>query len=240
LKIGIVSDIHGNIHALKAVEEALNREGVEEVWSLGDTIGYGAFPSECVSWVRENCSKAVLGNHELAALGFVEPEELNDVAAKAVRWSRERLSREDIAYLRSLPLHDTAYGCRLVHDTPAAPGSMEYILDKGSAYRALLSLKEKVCLFGHTHIPVAYRLLGSAVDKLSLPIVLIRGGRYLINPGSVGQPRDRDPRASFGVLDLEENAFYLHRIEYNVKEAARAILNAGLPEFLAARLLLGV
>ncbi|WP_457678946.1 metallophosphoesterase family protein [Thermovibrio sp.] len=240
MKVGILSDIHGNFHALKEVEKKLNELKVNEVWCLGDVVGYGAFPKECVRWVKENCSLAVLGNHEFAILGYCDLELLNDYAVNSLTWSREMLGEEEVSFLKSLPVQAFKEGFQLVHDTPRAPGSMEYVLSKEDAYGVLLSQKRPVCFFGHTHIPKGYRLWSAEVDEVSLNPLYFRAGRYLVNPGSVGQPRDRDPRASFGVVDLKESSFTLYRVEYDFKAAARAILKAGLPEFLAARLLLGV
>jgi len=240
LKVGILSDIHGNFHALREVDRLLKERGVDEVWCLGDIVGYGAFPNECVEWVRENCSIALLGNHELGVLGFYDLSLLNDYAAVSLLWTRERLSPESLEFLKSLPVQGLTDCCQLVHDTPANPGSMEYILSKEEAYRALLKQLKNLAFFGHTHIPAGYRLWGPEVDKVSLNPLYIRAGRYLINPGSVGQPRDGNPKASFGIFDFDEKTFTLHRVEYDVKAAAREILRAGLPEFLAGRLIMGV
>lgn len=240
MKVAVISDIHGNIHALKAVEKRMDELGVEEVWCLGDTVGYGAFPNECVSWVRENCSIALLGNHELALLGFVDVYLLNDYARAAIDWTKGVITDENLGFLRELGVQQLTSCCQLVHDTPKSPGSMEYILGKEEAYGALLSQQRDICFFGHTHIPAAYRLLSSTVDRLSVYSLSVSAGRYLINPGSVGQPRDNDPRASFGVFDTEVRRFSIYRVEYDTKSAAREILRAGLPQFLAARLILGV
>ncbi|RUM87351.1 MAG: metallophosphoesterase [Thermovibrio sp.] len=238
MRVGIVSDIHGNIHALKAVEKELLRLKVDEVWCLGDIVGYGAFPNECLEWVRKNCSVAILGNHELAVMGFVDLELLNDYAKRALEWTRSVMDDNYFEFLKDLAIQKELECCQLVHDTPAAPGSMEYILTKSDAFRALLRQSRNLCLFGHTHIPKAYRLVSSSVDELSPLEVSLDSGRYLLNPGSVGQPRDGDPRASFGIFD--EGKFRVFRVEYPVKLAAREILKVGLPEFLAARLIVGV
>lgn len=240
MRVGILSDIHGNFHALREVEKKLREKGVDEVWCLGDTVGYGAFPNECVEWVRENCSVALLGNHELGVLGFYDLNLLNDYAAVSLAWTRERLKPENLDYLKELPVHSLTPCCQLVHDTPENPGSMEYILSEKEAYRALLAQKKPLCFFGHTHVPAGYRLWGPEVDRVSLHPLYIRAGRYLLNPGSVGQPRDGNPKAAFGILDLEEKTFTVYRVEYDVKAAAREILRAGLPEFLAGRLIMGV
>jgi len=237
--VGIVSDIHGNFHALKEVDRFLRERKVDEVWCLGDIVGYGAFPNECVEWVRENCTVALLGNHELGVLGFYDLNLIADYAAMAIVWTREVLKEDNLEYLKRLPIQHVNRFCQLVHDTPENPGSMEYILSERDAYGALLNQKRNICFFGHTHVPAGYRLWASEVDRVSLKPLYLWGGKYLLNPGSVGQPRDRDPRASVGIFDYKEGTFSVHRIEYDTKAAAREILRAGLPEFLAARLMTG-
>jgi len=238
-RIGIISDIHGNLHALKSVEKKLREKGVDEVWCLGDTVGYGAFPNECLEWVRKNCTVILLGNHELGVLGLYDLNLIADYAAVAIVWTREVLKEDNLEYLKMLPIQHVNRFCQLVHDTPRNPGSMDYILNEEDAYRALLAQKRPICFFGHTHLPAGYRLSGPEVDRVSLNPLYFRGGRYLLNPGSVGQPRDRDPRAAFGILDLNESTFTLYRVEYDWTAAAREILRAGLPEFLASRLITG-
>ena len=239
MKIGVISDVHGNIHALWAVEKKLTELNVDEVWCLGDTVGYGAFPNQCVEWVRKNCSVVLLGNHELALLGYVDASLLNDYARVAIEWTKGVITEENIGFLKTLGVQYLTFCCQLVHDTPESPGSMVYLLDRESIYKALLSQQNRICFFGHTHIPAAYRLLSSTVDRLDMRSLSLGAGRYLVNPGSVGQPRDRDPRASLGVFDSEKEEFTLYRVEYNTRVAAREILRAGLPEYLAARLILG-
>lgn len=239
MKVGIVSDIHGNFHALREVDKKLSELKVNEVWCLGDVVGYGAFPNECVEWVRENCSVAVLGNHELVLLGYADIDVMNDYARQAIEWTKEVINEENLEFLRSLGVQHLTECCQLVHDSPVSPGSMEYILSKRDAFRALLSQEREICFFGHTHIPKIYRLVSSSVDEISVDRFKVGSERCLINPGSVGQPRDGDWRASFGVYETEEKVFQIFRVEYPVKLAAREILRAGLPEFLAARLLVG-
>ncbi len=240
MKIGVISDVHGNIHALWAVEKKLAELNVDEVWCLGDTVGYGAFPNQCVEWVRKNCSVVLLGNHELALLGYVDVFLLNDYARAAIEWTKGVITEENLGFLKTLGVQYLTVCCQLVHDTPESPGSMVYLLDRESIYKALLSQQRRICFFGHTHIPAAYRLLSSTVDRLDVRSLNFGAGRYLVNPGSVGQPRDRDSRASFGVFDSEGEGFTLCRVEYNTRAAAREILRAGLPDYLAARLILGV
>ncbi|WP_456456294.1 metallophosphoesterase family protein [Thermovibrio sp.] len=239
MRIAILSDIHSNFHALKSVSRKIKELSCSSVWVLGDIVGYGAFPNECVKWVRENASVAVLGNHELAVLGLIDPYTFNPYAAESLIWTKERLNRENRDYLASLSIQAITDCCHLVHDSPANPGTASYILTKRDAYLNLLKQQKELAFFGHTHIPAAYRLWGPEVDVLSPFKVYLRSGRYLINPGSVGQPRDGNPKASFGVLDLKEKTFTLYRVEYNLKAAAREILRAGLPKIFAARIIMG-
>jgi predicted phosphodiesterase len=238
MKVGIISDIHGNYHALEAVAKELQKESVDEIWCLGDVVGYGAFPNECLEWVLENCSLFVLGNHELALLGLVDITALNDYAAKSILWTREVVKPSLLKKLMEKGVQAFAENYQLVHDTPVAPGSMEYILTVEDAYLALVRQVRPVCFFGHTHIPVAYELKGANSVRLVASEIILKSGRYLINPGSVGQPRDRNPDASF--IIVSDGRVYFRRKSYDVKSAAKAILKEGLPEFLAARLLVGV
>ncbi|TCK05356.1 metallophosphoesterase family protein [Phorcysia thermohydrogeniphila] len=238
MKVGIISDIHSNYHALEAVAKELQKEKVDEIWCLGDVIGYGAFPNECLEWVLENCSQFILGNHELALLSFVDITALNDYAARAILWTKEMVKPSLLNKLMEKGVQAFTQSYQLVHDTPVAPGSMEYILTAEDAYSALIRQVRPVCFFGHTHIPVAYELKGASAAKLSASEITLSSGRYLINPGSVGQPRDRNPDASF--IIVSDGKVYFRRKSYDVKSAAKAILKEGLPEFLAARLLAGV
>lgn len=238
MRIAVLGDIHGNIHALKAVEQVLSAERVEEVWCLGDSVGYSPFPNECLDWLKNNVSRFVLGNHELAVLGFVDLELLNDYARKGIEWTRKVLKDEYREFLMGAKIIDFTDCCQLVHDTPESPGSMKYILSKEDAFKALISQQRDFCFFAHTHLPVAYSLSAGEVEEYDISSSLFLDGKFLLNPGSVGQPRDNDPRASFLIFYGDRVRWF--RVEYDVKAAARAILEAGLPKFLAARLLLGV
>ena len=238
MKIGIISDIHGNLHALQAVAEELEREKVDEIWCLGDVIGYGAFPNECLQWAMENCKYLILGNHELALLNLIDLSMLNDYAARAIIWTKEVIKTEFLDFLITKGVQVLTSQFQLVHDTPESPGSKKYILTPEDAYYSLIRQVKPVCFFGHTHIPVAYKLESASPNRIRASVIKLEKGRYLINPGSVGQPKDKNPDAAFIILD--EKTVYFRKIKYDFKSAAKAILKAGLPEFLAARLLLGV
>jgi predicted phosphodiesterase len=238
MKTGIISDIHGNLHALQAVAEELEREKVDEIWCLGDVVGYGAFPNECLQWAMENCKHFILGNHELALLNLIDLSMLNDYAARTIIRTKEVLKTELLDLLITKGVQTLISQFQLVHDTPESPGSMKYILTLEDAYYSLIRQVRPVCFFGHTHIPVAYKLESASPNRVRASVIKLEKGRYLINPGSVGQPKDKNPDAAFIILD--EKTVCFRRVKYNVKSAAKAILKAGLPEFLAARLLLGV
>ncbi|MEO2069049.1 MAG: metallophosphoesterase family protein [Desulfurobacteriaceae bacterium] len=238
MKVGIIADVHANIHALLEVVKELEKEEVDEVWCLGDVVGYGAFPNECLNWIRENCKHLVLGNHELALLNLVDLEVLNKYAAASLKWTKNVITDENLEFLMGRGIQVVTSDFHLVHDSPAFPGSMEYITNLKSAYYSLIRQAKPVCFFAHTHKPIVYKLEGGIPEVVRSPVVSIDKGRFLINPGSVGQPRDGRPDASF--LILEDGTVYFRRVKYDIRSAAKSILKAGLPEYLAARLLLGV
>jgi predicted phosphodiesterase len=238
MKIAIISDIHSNLDALKAVSRDIEIECVDQIWCLGDIVGYGAYPNECIKWVEENASKTVLGNHELGVLSMADLDQFNPYARETIVWTKKTLSDESVDFLSSLSLQAFTDNCQLVHDTPDNPGSMVYITDERLAYKALISQKRRICFFGHTHIPATFKLTSAGAETIKNRTLLALSGRYLINPGSVGQPRDRNPDASYIIFDGERVSF--KRVPYDTKKAAKSIIEAGLPEFLAARLLVGV
>jgi len=238
MKVGIIADIHGNWHALAEVIKELEKEKVDEVWCLGDAIGYGVFPNECLDWIRKNCKHFILGNHELALLNLVDPEVLNSYAATSIKWTKKVISDENLEFLTSKGLQAIFDNYHLVHDSPSFPGSMEYITDLKGAYRNLIKQARPVCFFAHTHKPIVYKLECGVPEVIRATTINISNGRFLINPGSVGQPRNGTPDASFLILD--DNTVYFKKVKYDVKSAAKSILKAGLPEYLAARILVGV
>ncbi len=238
MKIGIVSDIHGNWEALKAVSYILESEKVEEVWCLGDIVGYGPDPSLCIEWVKKNCKLIVCGNHDKA---IYDPSELvyfNPAAQTAINWTSEQLKESDIAFLKSLPLTINWEDYLLVHASPERPQDWIYIFSVWEAERAFECCEERIILVGHTHVPQAYELKEEMAEEAEFPVELKSNIRYLINPGSVGQPRDGDPRASFGIL--KDNVFELIRVEYDVRKTQTKMYERGLPEFLARRLATGI
>jgi diadenosine tetraphosphatase ApaH/serine/threonine PP2A family protein phosphatase len=242
----ILSDIHANLDALDAVLAAAPRETWDRVVVLGDLVGYGADPNAVVDRVRALDPLAVIrGNHDKACCGIEDASNFNHVARIAASWTEDHLTPENRNYLRDLPAGPVVIDDRveICHGSPFDED--HYIFDAEDARRALEAGDRQLCLFGHTHLPVVFRRAGNTYDGF-LPegdadttIALQDGVRYVVNPGSVGQPRDGDPRAGFAIYDTEGPTLTLRRIPYAVDAAQRRILGAGLPASLANRLAVG-
>jgi diadenosine tetraphosphatase ApaH/serine/threonine PP2A family protein phosphatase len=245
MKAGIISDIHGNLEALLAVERELNKLGVDEVWCLGDVVGYGPNPNECVAKVQEMCRQPsgelviVFGNHDEASLGG-DISFFNPRAQTAALWTRSELSAESEEFLGSLPLSLERSGALLVHASPYEPGLWHYIMGIHDAAHAFDHFDHRICFVGHSHYPLVAELDGTVIRVVEdLEIKLQKKNRYLVNVGSVGQPRDRDPRACFVVYQPEKGLVTFCRAEYDVAACQEKILKAGLPAMLAERLEIG-
>jgi diadenosine tetraphosphatase ApaH/serine/threonine PP2A family protein phosphatase len=242
MRLAIISDIHSNLHALTVILEEIEKRQADSVFALGDLVGYNAFPCEVVDLLLEKNIPSIMGNHGIVCCGLENPIWFNDAARGAALWTRKRLSEQKKRYLCSLPneamIHDRIYA---VHGSPLARD--DYIMDMMDALNGFQHLPDKsirICLFGHSHIPAIFSDRGPSHDSTSSgKHFLTAGTRYLVNPGSVGQPRDGDPRASFAVLDTEEISVEIIRAEYDVQAAMKAVLQAGLPQFLAERLQVG-
>ena len=242
MQVAIVSDIHSNWEALQSVLTKIDELGIERLYCLGDIVGYGADPNRCVEALFERAAVLIRGNHDKAAAGLMEVDYFNELARQAVFWTRSALSGENMRRVRELESGPRPEGPLLLcHGSPQDED--EYIFQLGVARAAFRTMGERfpqqrVCLFGHTHQPVVIEESGEAFYPEET-VRLEPDRSYLINPGSVGQPRDGDPLASFGVFDEDGPSFTLHRVEYPVEEAQRRILEAGLPAMLARRLASG-
>jgi len=234
----ILSDIHANIEALTSVLLAAEKEG-EIAYCLGDIIGYGANPSECLDAMRHYSHLTVMGNHETAVLHPGMTAVFNPEARKSVFWTCDHIFGEDWDQIRTFPLTQIQGGIILVHSSLVEPDRWHYLQNDEDLEANLRLLKDgQVCFFGHTHIPGIYCLKDNRF--LSLPIdketELEPGARYLINVGSVGQPRDRNPRASYCVFDPDARTVVFRRVEYDFRTTQRKIIDADLPAVLASRL----
>ena len=242
MRILIISDIHGNLSALEVVLESANELGYDHVWCLGDIVGYGPNPSDCIEEIRTIEALCIAGNHDWAALNKISLEDFNHDAQRASWWTQEHLTPENASYLEEQPEARVEGDCTLAHGSPRHP-IWEYIHLPSVAAANFDRFQTPYCLVGHTHVPVVFRALDANradmfIPSLDTPLSLGED-RLIINPGSVGQPRDGDPRASFLILDEEANTIQFYRVEYPIEHTQSLILKAGLPQRLAARLAFG-
>ena len=241
----VLSDVHSNLEALRAVLAAARPEGFERVLVLGDVVGYGADPNGVIEILRGLPGlMAIRGNHDRVAASLSDGEGFNEAARQAALWTRRALAPESVAFLAALPRGPAEFapGKLLCHGTPLDED--QYLLEEGEARRCFDALPFDICFFGHSHYPGAFVLEGSRITRRPAQgdesvIDVLRGRRYLINPGSVGQPRDRNPRCGFALYDDASETVSIHRVPYPAAEARDKILQAGLPRWLGDRLLLG-
>ncbi len=239
---GIISDVHGNLEALLAVLKSIKSYGekIEKIICLGDIVGYGADPAECIIITREVSDVILAGNHDFAVCGLTDIDDFNDYAKKAVLWSREALDEDQINFLKGLPLKHSEKNVDFVHSSLHRSESWRYLSGTPDTYIDFQIMEKKVLFVGHTHVPVIFENAGVEVKRLNLSrLSLNPKKKYIINPGSVGQPRDGDPRASFAVFNEKNKSVEIVRVEYEIEKAQKKILNAGLPEVLATRLSYG-
>lgn len=238
MRTGIFGDIHANLPAFDAVLDAMKREGVEQMFCLGDVVGYGADAKACIDRVRELEIPIVAGNHDWAVAGRLDLEYFNPHARAAVEWTRDALTQDDLDWLRGLEPLDQVGELTLAHGTMHDPEDFEYLQTPYDAYLSFQVMKTRVGFVGHSHIPVTF-LDGMPITYSIDPVLALEGRRAIGNPGSVGQPRDEDPRAAFMVYDSEADTVSIHRTEYDIDDAAKRIIDAGLPPILADRLRVG-
>jgi len=242
MRVAVVSDIHGNRHALEAVLADIVREAADEVWSLGDVVGYGPSPNECCALVRERAVLALAGNHDLAVVGSLELSDFSGDAAIAARWTRDVLEPAHAEWLRSLATSGTREGVEAYHGSPRDP-VWDYVLSDEIALASLALTSSPVVLVGHSHVALAVWLNGDRLDGGQAPgetELELAERRSLLNPGSVGQPRDGDARAAWLMLDLDAQTALFRRTAYDVAAAQAESRAAGLPEVLAVRLEHGI
>ena len=242
MKILLLSDIHANLVALEAV--LADAGEVDEIWNLGDTVGYGPRPSECLDRVTALGARPILaGNHDLACTGDLDDRDFNAVARAAARWTASQLRHDQKTLLRSLPGRTEAGGFTLAHGSPRDP-VWEYLTDQYAATANFGAFTTGVCFVGHSHLPLIFRLTADAsiaeIEGLAEDqTVDLRTDRLIINPGSVGQPRDQDPRAAYGLIDTDGGLFTGKRIEYDIEKTQCEMAEAGLPDLLIRRLSIG-
>lgn len=241
MRIAVITDIHANLPALEAVLEAIDSAGVEQTWCLGDVLGYGVEPDACADLVRERCDVCLAGNHDMAVLGDLDIASFSEAAAVAVEWTRGNVAERTLEFLHTLEPRAERGGLGLFHASPRDP-IWEYVLSSEQADAGIDANPQRIALIGHSHVALFFtrpeedgaQTRGARASDGAL--LDLGRGSWLVNPGSVGQPRDGDPRAAWLEVDTEGETACFHRVPYEIERAATAILAAGLPARLADRL----
>jgi len=238
MRYAIISDIHGNLAALEKVLKRIELEKCDKIICLGDVVGYGPFPNECVALVKNSCDFCLMGNHDHAALGLTDTKYFNTFAKMAIMWTRKALFDESREFLSGLPFQKSENDILFVHATPCEPVEWDYVLSSIDAMQNFHCFKEPVCFVGHSHVPVIFSLEENNAVTLSRDRTktLQERRRYIINVGSVGQPRDGNSRSAFVFFDTETHIHQLERLEYDIHATQRAMLGFDLPFFLVERL----
>ena len=239
MKAAIISDIHSNLEALQAIIKDIKKRRIKNTFCLGDLVGYGANPNECVEITLNEAKIIVAGNHDWAVLEKTDISAFNPVAAEAVCWTQENISKIRLNKLSKFKLTETINSILLVHATPQTPKQWDYLFSLDEFRKQYKFFKTQVCFVGHSHIPnAAFQEANGYTDFLrdnSFP--LIDNRKYIVNVGSVGQPRDLDPRTCYAIFDGNKKSIEIIRLDYNIPLAQQKIIDAGLPEVLADRLL---
>ena len=243
MRYAIIGDIHANLAAFTAVlDDIEHRGGVEKAWCLGDIVGYGPDPHECIELLRQTNHICVAGNHDWAAIGKIDTSDFNPDAAVAAHWTSQQLDASDIEYLENLPLVIEEDDFTIVHGSPREP-IWEYVISSSIARENFASFKSQFCLVGHSHVPLVFSYAENDTCSVSqfLPhvMLILARNRLIINPGGVGQPRDSNPEASYAIYDSEAKQVRLYRVPYDIRSTQDKMVKCGLPIRLAARLSYG-
>ncbi len=236
MRIAYISDLHSNFFAIEALEKDLKTQGIDEIRCLGDILNFGSKPVETLQWVKENCSIVLKGEHDAFIAGIDGFYLSNPMAIKAADWTYDFLKDEDFSYIENLPLDYEDENVILTHDEPSVPGSMAFVSSVKSARDTMTCYPEsKICFYGHVHIPLIFvkQKDGSVFLAEVEEYYLKSGEQYLISVGSVGQPKEKDPRLTYVIHDTDKNKIIVRRVEYDYKKAAEDIIQKGLPEIFA-------
>jgi len=241
MRLGILSDVHGNLEALEVVLDFLVRNKATRFVCCGDIVGYGPDPHLCIERIRSLRALCVAGNHDRGVLSRVAAREFNTSARTALVWTRRQLTKDDLHYLDSLPLVDDFFGLHVVHSNCSAPEHWEYIFTVREAEEEMAYFSTPACALGHSHYAFIVERRPGEEARLSAnhSVQMRPDAKYVINAGSVGQPRDGDPRASCVLLDAESGLVSIHRLAYDIPSVQAKMSRAGMPEFLISRLSLG-
>ena len=238
MKIAVISDIHANLEALTTVLSYLKQQPIHRIICLGDIVGYGPRPNECVEQIRQNCEICLMGNHDHAVVGLTDMTYFNQYAQESVLWTRKQLTQSNFQFLKQLKFSYQENHILFVHSTPINPEDWDYIFSEREAHYHLDRISHRLVFIGHSHLPMvfSYRDGKQYQNRIQLDL---QADRYIVNVGSVGQPRDGDPRACFVIYDSKNQVLEYLRLEYDVQKTYQEIIDQNLPIFLAKRLLSG-
>ncbi len=244
MRCAIISDIHANLAAFTAVLDDIKHQGgVDKVWCLGDVVGYGPDPHECIEKLCQIDHICVAGNHDLGAIGKISTAEFNPDAAASCHWTGQQLNSADVEYIENLPLVIEQGDFTLVHGSPREP-IWEYLVSNSVAKENFAYFKSQFCLVGHSHVPLVFSHNESgaySAGRFSTNVKLLLGrNRLIINPGGVGQPRDGDPQASYAIYDSQTRIIKLYRVPYDIRTTQDRMVERGLPMRQVARLSQGM
>jgi len=241
MRYAILSDIHANLEGLIQVLHILRKESIDTYYCLGDIVGYGANPNECIEELRKVANVSLAGNHDWAAAGEMPLDYFNDFAREAVMWTRGVLTAPNRSFLGQLQLVLSDPSMTMVHGTLIHPEDFHYMCNSGDALETFEVMRTDVCFVGHTHVAGVFIRdgKGNIAGATRSVISLEKGNKYIVNAGSVGQPRDNNPKAAYCIFDTDAGQIEIKRVAYDAAEARRKILNAGLPPFLGERIMVG-
>jgi len=241
MKLALLSDIHANLEALTAVLAEAERQKVDEICSLGDVIGYGSNPAECLQLIDRTCKVRLMGNHEFSVLGHLSTDSYTHAARVSTEWTQHAITDREAAIIGDFKMEHWIDNMLLVHASPYKPEEWHYILTPSEAADAFENFDGTMCFHGHSHIPVIFSVVPGALKqrKSAHNFDPHEESRYLVNVGSVGQPRDNDPRACFLILDTDSRRVEYNRVEYDIKQTQAKMTEANLPKMLVARLAVG-
>ncbi|MEK6691724.1 MAG: metallophosphoesterase family protein [Nitrospirota bacterium] len=242
MRYAIVSDIHSNLEAFNIVLFELEGESPDQVLCLGDIVGYGPDPNECITKIRETANIVIVGNHDHAAIGLTDISYFNPYARDAIEWTMGELSEKEKGYLKQLPFNTeiTKDDLFLVHSTPKRPQNWNYIFTVEDAIENFRYFTQRICFIGHSHVPVIIKMDNSGgIEIISEEAIIDEEHRYIINVGSVGQPRDGNADAAYAIFDKERSTVKIKRVSYNYKKTQEKMKKAGISDYLIDRIALG-
>jgi predicted phosphodiesterase len=241
MKIALISDIHANQEALEKVLRDIEKQGAEKIHFLGDAVGYGCNPNECVGLIKKHCDIKILGNHDYAALGLESAETFNKAARASLEWTQNALTQKSMEILADFEMSAEFLNYKLVHATPDQPDEWKYIFSVDHAIEQFDCFSQVACFLGHSHMPVMFiqHKSGEVTAHFKTKHEMTDDKKYIINVGSVGQPRDKDSRACYMLVDAVHGTLEYRRVEYDIKKTQQKMTKAQLPEFLIERLAVG-